>query len=115
MPNRAKEIRSGWRTRVLLTSGIASQAALLFVGLIIVPPSRAQAPTGQPPAQSLEAMEAAGVKMSFDVASVKPNKSDEPRHSNVPLFGNPVAPAGGLFSATNIPLIEYIWFAYDLG
>ncbi len=116
MSNRVKETRSDWRNGVLSTSRIAVQAALLFMmGLIIAPRSRAQTPTGQSPVQSLEAMQAAGIKMSFDVASVKPNKSDEPRHTNVPLFGNPVPPAGGLFSATNTPLIEYIWFAYDLG
>ena len=65
--------------------------------------------------QSLAQMEAAGIKMSFEVASVKPNKSDEPQHSNVTLIGNAAPPPGGYFSATNFGALIYIVFAYDMG
>ena len=61
-------------------------ALSLLVGLIISCSSllRGQSASVQAPApQSLKEMEAAGIKMSFEVASVKPNKSDEPQHSNV--------------------------------
>ena len=62
---------------------------------------------------------AAGGKMSFEVASVKENKSgvsDSNRPtSNVPLDAQSLyAPTGGLFSATNFPLLEYMRFAYKL-
>lgn len=57
--------------------------------------------------------------MSFEVASVKENKSgvsasNRPT-SNIPLDAqNLYAPTGGLFSATNFPLLEYMRFAYKL-
>ncbi|HEV3332284.1 MAG TPA: TIGR03435 family protein [Bryobacteraceae bacterium] len=52
---------------------------------------------------------------AFDVASVKPNKSDDPPHSNFPLnSGDSYTANGGLFSATNFPLVSYIFFAYKL-
>ena len=106
---------SGRRNRILWTSGIAAQAALLFVGLTIAPRSRAQTPPGQSPFQSLEAMEAAGTKMAFDVTSVKPNKSDEPMTSLVPLdSGSAFTPTGGHFLATNQTLFRYLMFAYRL-
>src|ERR1700722_14332469 len=54
-------------------------------------------------------------KLAFDVASVKPNRSIDPGRSNVPLGpGDAYAPTGGLFSASNWPLIMYISFAYKL-
>jgi hypothetical protein len=52
---------------------------------------------------------------TFDVASVKPNKSDREQHSNVPLgTGTLYSPTGGFFSATNVPLSRYISFAYRI-
>jgi uncharacterized protein (TIGR03435 family) len=54
-------------------------------------------------------------KMEFDVASVKPNKSDVPSNSNFPLGPGAVyVPNGGFFSATGFPLVTYIAFAYKL-
>lgn len=56
--------------------------------------------------QSLQAMEAAGVKMSFDAASVKLNNpGDRGGHANVPLApGAAFSRTGGLFSVANVPL-----------
>ena len=61
---------------------------------------------------------------TFDVASVKQNKTEGKPHSNVPLdTGNvysaidpsdPRTSAGGYFVATNQPLWRYIVFAYKL-
>ncbi len=61
---------------------------------------------------------------TFEVASVKQNKTDGPRHSNVPLDTGNVydaidpsdsrTAAGGYFVATNQPLWQYIVFAYKL-
>lgn len=53
--------------------------------------------------------------LSFDVASVKLNQSDDPPRSNFPLGpGNVYAPNGGFFSASNYPLVTYISFAYKI-
>src|SRR3984885_6114004 len=61
---------------------------------------------------------------TFDVASVKQNKTEGAQHSNVPLdTGNVYSAidpsdartsAGGYFVATNQPLWRYIVFAYKL-
>jgi uncharacterized protein (TIGR03435 family) len=69
-----------------------------------------------PAPQSLEEMEARGVKISFDVASVKPTTSGGRFVSNIgPLYpGAPYSPTGGFFSATNANLAVLIMFAYDL-
>src|ERR1700730_3958051 len=62
----------------------------------------------------------AGGRMSSDVASVQPSTRDShqpPGHptSNVPLDpGAAFTPTGGLFQATNTPLLSYIVFAYRL-
>jgi uncharacterized protein (TIGR03435 family) len=61
---------------------------------------------------------AAGGHMEFDVASVKQDNSgssEQTMHSNIPLGPQEAfTPTGGLFSATNIPLLQYIFFAYKL-
>jgi hypothetical protein len=65
--------------------------------------------------QSAAQPSAADEKVAFDVASVKPNKSEDVPHTNVPLgAGTTYAPTGGFFSATNFPLALYIYFAYNL-
>jgi hypothetical protein len=92
---------------------------------IATPRLLAQAPAGQSAAtrsraiqasQSLKEMETAGVRMAFDVASVKPNTSNAPAHSRFPLGpGDGYVSNGGLFAATNQPLIVYLRFAFKLG
>jgi uncharacterized protein (TIGR03435 family) len=58
---------------------------------------------------------AAAEKPEFEVASVKPNKSDAPPSSNNPLGpGNVYSPYGGFFRASNFPLYAYILFAYKI-
>jgi len=85
--------------------------------LVITAPSPIRAQSSESDAASWE--KAAGGKMSFEVASVKENKSgvsasNRPT-SNIPLdTQNLYAPTGGLFSATNFPLLEYMRFAYKL-
>jgi len=53
---------------------------------------------------------------SFDVVSVKQNKSDDPRgNANFPLGPGDVYTAnGGHFTATGFPLITYIFFAFKV-
>src|SRR6185437_441074 len=58
---------------------------------------------------------AASGKLSFEIASVKQNLSSKSgSDSNVPLFGERYPPNGGLFSAVNQPLSNYLAFAYNL-
>jgi len=59
---------------------------------------------------------AAGGKMAFDVASVKPDKLSAKPVSNVKLNNarNAYLPNGGVFSARNYTLLDYIAFAYKL-
>jgi uncharacterized protein (TIGR03435 family) len=89
------------------------------------PPSAAQPPATQTqpaaaPTPADDWMKTAGGKQQFDVASVKLNKSGMPPsgdapHSNVALGpGAMFAPTGGLFNATNWPLLVYIVFAYKI-
>jgi uncharacterized protein (TIGR03435 family) len=55
-------------------------------------------------------------RLEFEVASVKPNNSDNPQaYSTFPLGpGDVYVDSGGLFSATNYPLVTYIAFAYKI-
>lgn len=60
--------------------------------------------------------EQAPVSPAFAVASVKPNRTDTPAATLFPLgAGDAYAATGGLFRATNQPLIAYVRFAYRLG
>ena len=57
----------------------------------------------------------AAAAQTFEVASVKPAKSNDPPYSNFPLGpGDVYVPNGGLFSAKNLPLVTYIFFAYKI-
>ncbi len=118
MRKHSEETRNAWRRFFIVPTAVVVLTASVFGGALTSPRLWAQAPAA-PAAkpQSLEAMEAAGIKMSFDVASVKPNKSDEPQHTNVPFVaGLKASPStGGFFSATNYGVGYYIFFAYDLG
>jgi uncharacterized protein (TIGR03435 family) len=82
----------------------------------------AQAPAGQAPAielarqgpRSLPEIEAAGIQLTFDVTSVKPNRSTAEAYSRFPLGPGDAYVPGGFFSAANQPLIVYLRFAYKL-
>lgn len=96
----------------------------LFLSLITTPCLLAQAPAGQSPTQSsarqapqsLTEMTATGIRMAFDVESVKPNTSDAPASSRYPLGpGDAYVPNGNVFAATNQALIVYLRFAHKLG
>lgn len=103
------------RLQLLAVIGTATVGGPV-VFAVLAPPAKAQsAPSQSPTAQTLQAMEAAGTKKSFDVTSVKLDKSGEPAHTNVPMAPNaPYPPTGGLFSATNFRLQTYLAWAYGL-
>jgi len=86
---------------ILAVAGVAALAAPVVVGMIHLPAAHAQ-PAGSG-------------TLNFEVASVKPNKSNDPPISNFPLGpGDVYVRNGGLFSASGYPLITYIAFAYKL-
>jgi uncharacterized protein (TIGR03435 family) len=101
---------------------------LIAAGVLMDRPLQAQEPATQsPPAQSKSAPQnsqmpewqaAAGGKMEFDVASVKQNTAAPSRQtvfSNIPLGPmDAFSSTGGLLSATNWPLLQYMVFAYKL-
>lgn len=81
---------------------VVAIAVPLAVGLLNPPDGRAQSRAG-------------GALPEFDVASVKPNKSNDEPQSNFPLGpGDVYVPSGGYFSATNYSLFSYILFAYKI-
>lgn len=56
-----------------------------------------------------------GQQLTFDVASVKANKSSDPPRANFPLGpGDVYVPNGGFFNASNFPLLTYIFFAFKV-
>jgi uncharacterized protein (TIGR03435 family) len=79
---------------------------------------KSQSTVGQTPAQSHvpQWQIAAGGNPKFEVASVKQNTSGQTlSSSNIPLDGRDLfAPTGGLFSATNYTLGNFVIFAYKL-
>jgi uncharacterized protein (TIGR03435 family) len=97
--------------------GVAALAAPVLAGVLAPPRLRAQAPVAQPstPQWQIDA----GGKMAFDVASVKQDPvgptGSQTRNSNVSLGPEDrYAATGGLLSATNWPLLQYMVFAYKL-
>ena len=76
-----------------------------------------QQTVGEKPRQELPAApeweKAAGGHKEFDAATVKPSAPGGREAANFPLGpGDIYSPAGGTFSARNIPLFAYITFAY---
>jgi len=66
------------------------------------------------PARTTLAQKPAG-KIEFDVASVRQNKTGGESSMNVsPTSGPDFVPTGGIYSAKNILLVQFIAFAYTL-
>lgn len=69
----------------------------------------------QPPSNGKEFSARKEAKPAFEVASVRQNKLDDQPYMNVsPVLGDEPVSTGGLYSARNIKLIQYIAFAYSL-
>jgi uncharacterized protein (TIGR03435 family) len=117
MKHSGRKARNGCRRLFLATIGTAALAVPIVAGALTPPRLRAQAPVVQPPTPQWQVD--AGGKMAFDVASVKQDlvspTSAQARSSNVSLGPEDrYAPTGGLLSAKNWPLLQYIVFAYKL-
>jgi len=97
--NRAEEITNGWR-RLLLAAGVALLALRVVAGVLTAPSMQAQAPAAQSSSSPAD-------RPSFDVASIKPNKSGDNR------ILTRVQP-GGLYRSTNVTLNMLITGAYQL-
>jgi len=95
----------------MLLAGVGTLTVAVFgimngPSTLIAAPQAPQRPSGSKSQES---------QMAFEVASIKQNKSDAPPYSNFPLnAGGMYVPNGGLFSATNLPLVTYIFFAYNV-
>jgi uncharacterized protein (TIGR03435 family) len=93
-----------WRKRLLLG------AVVLIAATVPIVLGLAQAARG-----TSDWEKAAGGEQSFDVASIREDKSENDQVSNVPLGpGDVFQPIHGFFSASNYPLIVYIRFAYKM-
>lgn len=94
---------------------LATMAAL---SVLIAPGLRAQSTPTQAQAQSAATPQwqiAAGGSRTFDDSSVNLGAAGEPEKTNFPLgLGDVYAPTGGVFTAKNVLLIEYLLFAYKL-
>jgi bla regulator protein blaR1 len=108
MSNRVGETLNGWRKLFLAAAAVAALAVPIVVGMLIAPRLLAAQSPAVPGWQV-----AAGGKMAFDVASVKPNKATGRPISNIPLtIDDTFAPTGGLFSVTGATLRGLMVFAY---
>jgi uncharacterized protein (TIGR03435 family) len=103
-----------WKQRLqprlwLVVAGLATLVIPIMLGIASAPEGYAQIGTvTQPPVAGEE-------KLTFEVASVKQNKSDGKSGMNVdPTPGDDFSPTGGLYSAQNVVLAQYIAFAYKL-
>jgi bla regulator protein blaR1 len=97
---------------LLVTAGMSALAIPIVAGALM---ASAKVPAVQSDAVPQWQTDAGGA-MSFDVAFVKHSGSgSSTESSNVPLGpGEFYSPSGGVFSAVNFPLINYIGFAYKL-
>jgi uncharacterized protein (TIGR03435 family) len=94
-----------FRTNLLL-----SAVGLVITALPVAFSQANAAPQSRPPGAA-----ATGDKLMFEVASVRRNKSEDDASMNIsPLLWDGAVPAGGLYLARNIKLIQFIAFAYSL-
>jgi uncharacterized protein (TIGR03435 family) len=95
------------RSRKILLASVGSMSVSCII--VITPACLAQSSSGSTTA-----------KMEFDVASVRENKSGLPPSGVMPKSNFPLGPGamyspnGGLFSASNQPLLVYIMFGYKM-
>jgi uncharacterized protein (TIGR03435 family) len=119
------------RFRIMMTIGLERQSTLrkpvltalgmrIILGLVFFgaadAPLGAQTTTNTSQPFAVPAWQvAAGEKLSFEVATIRPNTSDESPKVNFTLGpGDVYAVTGGRFLASNISLLDYIRFAYKL-
>jgi uncharacterized protein (TIGR03435 family) len=91
---------------------------LLVAGIFVVTASAQNSPPQQPASIRPSVPQwqtTAGGKMSFDVVSIRQNKTGGKSSMNVdPTPGDNFTPTGGLYVARNVGLAEFVAFAYKL-
>jgi uncharacterized protein (TIGR03435 family) len=93
----------------LLLAGLAAVVLPVTAGVVDAREGRAQSPMATLSSSPTEK------KLGFEVASVRQNKTNDKASMNVdPTPGDGMVPTGGLYSARNIVLVQYIAFAYKL-
>jgi bla regulator protein BlaR1 len=107
------------RKLLLSAAAFLAVATPVTLGLLHSTPTRAASPIIQSTLDQtlpFDWQNTAGGKQSFTFASVKHNTSGRESSSmNVPIGpGDEYLPNGGVFTATNVPLVSYIYFAYKL-
>jgi uncharacterized protein (TIGR03435 family) len=121
MGNHAGQTRKARRGRFLTMASVVVLAVVLLTGAAALlgaqsATNQSPSPTTRPPTPQWQID--AGGKMEFDVVSVKPDTAVPSRQtvsSNVPLGPEDAFnPTGGLLSATNFALAQYMIFAYKL-
>lgn len=98
--------------------GLVALTSTVVLALVTMP-LKAQKPTGEHPLVNSHTTPAwqktVGSNLAFEVASVRQNRSDDKPYMNVsPVLGDSPVSTGGVYSARNIPLIQFISFAYNL-
>jgi len=115
MKNPAEEAPKAHRKFIFAAASVVTLALLAVMGMLTA--SRAQGRLPQSAAIPQWQLDAGG-KMAFEISSVKRNMmppSPSTVNSNIPLGAMDVfTPTGGLFSATNVTLIEYLTLAYKI-
>ena len=107
LKKRVKQIMTG-RIGLKLSLGKKLFLAFAIIAVIAAPLAFGVMRTGD------EAQAVSESKMTFEVASVKQNRTEvspsNPPYTNFPVTGN--SPNGDHFTARNVPLFFYIQFAY---
>jgi len=104
---RSRRSLNGSRKLLLAAAGLAAIGGPVGLGILDIP-----LPLD---AQSAQAFEQQAEHLTFEVASIKENKTGGAPHSNFPLnAGSMYTANGGRLSATGFPLVTYIAFAYNL-
>jgi bla regulator protein blaR1 len=101
---------------LLLARGRCAVAVVMWAGLAVVPLQAQTTAVQAPPAPSAgipQWQTAAGSKMEFEVASVRPSAPGTPYGTSVSLDGLDGPVSGSLFSA-NASLHSYLLFAYKI-
>lgn len=106
MRNHVGESLNIWRKLLLTTAGMVAVATPIVFGLLHVTETETAA-AGHASALIPDWRPHAGSKQEFEVASVKQNKSDIDGSMNVDT-------KGGSISGSNVRLIAYIYFAYNV-
>ena len=93
------------RRNLILSTAAILALAVPLAALVTAPRLRAQAPTAQAPALPQWQTDAGG-KRTFDVVSVKQNKSGLPPSGDKPYTNFVLGPQGGAYSMTDESLAE---------